>query len=100
MTKVNTEFLDILDPDFDATPCMNCGTCTALCPMEIGLLPRQLFRHAMLGLQDKVLEDEDPIFSCLLCRMCEINCPAKVPITENVRLLRKYFGTRVYGLTR
>jgi hypothetical protein len=47
---------------------MNCGVCTALCRVEIGILPRQVFRHAMLGLEEKLLEDSDTIFSCLCLR--------------------------------
>ena len=100
MPNVDTAFLDALDARFDASACINCGTCTALCPMDIGLLPRRLFRHAMLGLEELVLADEEAVFSCLLCRMCEVNCPAEVPIAENVRLLRAYINTHVYRLQR
>jgi Fe2+ or Zn2+ uptake regulation protein len=32
----------------------------------------------------------EAVFSCLLCRACEENCPAGVHITENVRLLRRW----------
>jgi len=100
MAKVDSTFLDAMDERFDASACINCGTCTALCPMEISLLPRRLFRHAMLGLEELVRADEESIYSCLLCRMCEVNCPAEVPIAENVRLLRAWFNTHVYELQR
>ena len=53
MAIFNPAFLgDNLDSRFDATACMSCGLCTGTCPMEIGVLPRQLFRHAMLGLEE------------------------------------------------
>ncbi|MBW2703227.1 MAG: 4Fe-4S dicluster domain-containing protein [Deltaproteobacteria bacterium] len=100
MSTVNLEFLESMDEGFNASPCMNCGTCTALCPVEIGPLPRELFRHVMLGLEDKVMDQADTIFSCLLCKMCEVNCPAEVPIAENLRLLRKTINLRVYKLGR
>jgi heterodisulfide reductase subunit C len=100
MTAVNTAFIETVDRDFDAAACMNCGVCTALCPMEIGPLPRVLFRQVMLGLEEKVMENTDTIYSCLLCKMCEANCPAGVPIAENVRLLRKFINVNVYGLGR
>ena len=100
MSTVNPEFIEAVDKSFNAAACMNCGVCTALCPMEIGPLPRALFRYVMLGLEDKVMGEEDTIFSCLLCRMCEVNCPAEVPIAENVRLLRKTINLRVYKLGR
>ncbi|HDS02011.1 MAG TPA: 4Fe-4S dicluster domain-containing protein [candidate division Zixibacteria bacterium] len=100
MTTVNTVFIESIDPRFDAAACMNCGVCTALCPLEIIPLPRMLFREVMLGLEDKIIENEDTIYSCLLCKMCEANCPAGVPIAENIRLLRNYINSALYGLGR
>ncbi|HYK93587.1 MAG TPA: 4Fe-4S dicluster domain-containing protein [Thermoplasmata archaeon] len=93
--KVDPEFLDRLhlDPGFDARLCMNCGTCTALCPLGVELMPRRLFRYALLGDRDRVLGDSEAIFSCLLCRLCEANCPAGVHIAENVRTLRVYLNS-------
>ena len=73
---------------FDADACMNCGVCSAACPLGIDLLPRRLFRYALLGLEDRVHDASGPIFSCLLCQACEANCPAGVHITENMRVLR------------
>lgn len=98
MAKVNANFVDLVGERFDATACMSCGACTAICPVELGLLPRTLFRLAMLGLDEQVREQEDTIFSCLLCRLCEVSCPAEVPIAENVRLLRGYFNAHVFKL--
>jgi heterodisulfide reductase subunit C2 len=89
-----------LGSDFNANACINCGTCTAICPMEINLLPRQLFRYVLIGAEQKVLESTATIYSCLLCRMCEENCPAGVHIAENVRSLRTYLNREVYGLSR
>jgi heterodisulfide reductase subunit C len=84
---------------FDATACINCGSCSALCPLGIGLVPRRLFRYVLLGAREKVLENTEAIYSCLLCRMCEENCPAGVPISENVRALRTYVGRELHGLS-
>lgn len=100
MPEINTEFIEAVDQRFNASACINCGACTAVCPTEIGLLPRHLFRHVLLGLEEKVLEDAEVIFSCLLCRMCEVNCAADVPIAENVRVLRNYINIQVDGLGR
>jgi heterodisulfide reductase subunit C len=76
--------------EFDAEACMNCGVCTAACPLGIDLLPRRLFRYFLLGLDERVHAEQEAIFSCLLCRACEQSCPAAVHITENVRLLRRF----------
>jgi heterodisulfide reductase subunit C len=75
-------------PGFDAWACLNCGVCTALCPLGVEILPRRLFRLVTLGLEDQVREHIPQIYSCLLCRMCEASCPAGVHIAENIRSLR------------
>ncbi len=87
-----------LGEGFDARLCMNCGTCTALCPLGVELMPRRLFRYALLGDRAKVLGQSEMIFSCLLCRLCEANCPAGVHIAENVRSLRVAVNREVHGL--
>ncbi len=83
---------------FDASSCLNCGSCTALCPLGLELFPRKLFRYALLGARDKLVENTDTVYSCLLCKMCEENCPAGVHITDNVRALRVYLGREVFHL--
>jgi heterodisulfide reductase subunit C len=97
---VNPDFVDEVkrSEEFNASACMNCGVCTAVCPMGIELLPRKLFRYVLLGIKDRVLENVETIYSCLLCRMCEANCPAKVRIAENVRTLRYYINKKVFKL--
>jgi heterodisulfide reductase subunit C len=77
-------------PTLDAEACMNCGVCSATCPLGIDLLPRRLFRYVVLGLEDRVRAEERNVFSCLLCRACEESCPGGVHITENVRMLRHW----------
>lgn len=101
MLKVNPQFLEEMKgaTDFDASACMNCGSCTALCPLGIDLLPRRLFRYVLMGGEQKVVENTPSIFSCLLCRICEDNCPAGVPISENVRALRRYLNKTVHKLS-
>lgn len=84
--------------EFNASACMNCGVCTAVCPMGIEVLPRRLFRYVLLGMEEKVLEETESVYSCLLCKMCEVNCPAGVRIAENVRSLRHHINRKVFGL--
>jgi len=83
---------------FDAEACMNCGVCTAVCPLGIDLLPRRIFRYVELGMEDRVLAETETVYSCLLCRLCEESCPAGVHITENVRTLRHHLNRTLYGL--
>jgi heterodisulfide reductase subunit C len=100
MALVNPGFVDAVKQSeaFNASACMNCGVCSAVCPMGIELLPRKLFRYVLLGLEEKVLENTETIYSCLLCKMCEANCPARVHIAENVRFLRYYINKKVFKL--
>ena len=100
MALVNPHFIDEIKKtdEFNASACMNCGVCSAVCPMGIELLPRKLFRYVLLGIGEKVLGNIEAIYSCLLCKMCEANCPAKVHIAENVRSLRYVINKKVFKL--
>ena len=102
MSRVDSKFIDKIKTteSFNASACMNCGVCTAICPMGLDLLPRQLFRYVVIGVEEKVLENQGTIFSCLLCKMCEQNCPANVKIVENIRTLRGYINKNVFELSR
>jgi heterodisulfide reductase subunit C len=83
---------------FDAEACMNCGTCTATCPLGLDVLPRRIFRYVLLGLEDRLREQTETVYSCLLCRLCEESCPARVQIAENVRTLRHHLNRSAFGL--
>jgi len=102
MLKADVKFVERVKKraEFNATACINCGSCTALCPLGIDLHPRTLFRYVLLGAREMVLENTSNIFSCLLCKMCEDNCPADVPIVENIRALRNYINRDVFRLIR
>lgn len=100
MALVNPDFIDEIKSsgEFNASACMNCGVCSAVCPMGIELLPRKLFRYVLLGVGEKVLSNIETIYSCLLCKMCEVNCPAQVHIAENVRSLRYVINKKVFKI--
>jgi len=83
---------------FDAEACMNCGVCTATCPLGLEVLPRRLFRYVLLGMEERVREESETVYSCLLCRLCEESCPAGVHITENVRTLRHHLNRSLHGM--
>jgi heterodisulfide reductase subunit C len=83
---------------FDAEACMNCGVCTAVCPLGLDVLPRRLFRYILLGMEERVRAETETVYSCLLCRLCEESCPAGVHITENVRTLRHHLNRSVFGM--
>ena len=99
-TLVNPQLANELaeDAEFNAQECMSCGVCTAVCPMGLDMLPRRLFRYVMLGMEDRVIEETETVFTCLLCKQCEVNCPAGVHIAENVRALRHHINRKSFGL--
>jgi len=102
MLEVNPELTKSmkLPDDFNASVCLVCGQCQAICPLEIDVNPRLLFRYVLFGLKDKVIENTENIFSCLLCRMCEAGCSPGVHIAENIRALRTYINRDIHGLTK
>jgi heterodisulfide reductase subunit C len=100
MYKLNPDFADDLREygAVDLNICYNCGTCTAICPMGLNILPRIIFRHALLGLKNEILNDRESIFSCLLCKRCEESCPNEVHIAANIRSLRHYINCKEYKI--
>jgi len=73
--------------------CMQCGLCTNLCPWR--LVPgeiseafniRHMQRLGQMGLEG--FEDENVLFACSTCSMCQSNCPRGVKIVDNVRGMR------------
>ena len=83
--------------EFNADACMNCGVCSAICPMVVDVEVRKLFRYVLLGMEEQVRSQTESVFSCLLCKMCEENCPAGVHIAENVRTLRHHIVRTTFG---
>ena len=100
MAKINPDFINTVKKSerFNATACMNCGVCASVCPMGLDFLPRQLFRYAILGVEEKVIQESETIYSCLLCKMCEVNCPSDVHIAENLRFLKYYINKNVFAI--
>ncbi|MCB8815849.1 MULTISPECIES: (Fe-S)-binding protein [Desulfosporosinus] len=73
--------------------CMQCGLCTNLCPYRQvpGELSevfniRKMQRQGQLGLEG--FDDEEVLFACVTCGMCQSNCPRSVEIIKNVRSMR------------
>ena len=67
--------------------CLECGKCTASCPVarrDPRFSPRRIIEAALEDLADEV-ETDRLLWSCLTCKMCEQRCPSGVEFCEFVR---------------
>lgn len=70
--------------------CIQCGTCTATCPVSkvFEHSPRQLFLMVRNGMKKEALSDVTP-WICASCFKCTVNCPAQIKITEVMYKLKR-----------
>ncbi len=74
-----------------AWACYDCGKCTATCPIaRVGgsYSPRRHILSSNTGNPAFILEQET-LFACLTCSLCEQRCPAQVHYTDLVKYLRE-----------
>ena len=64
--------------------CYQCGTCTAVCPLNVPV--RSIMRGAQAGIKE--LAVTDALWQCATCRQCEFSCPRGVDITGVIHSLR------------
>ena len=98
-----------LDPDFitqiQAIPggehlstCIQCGTCSATCPMSIYMdyTPRRLIAMARSGFKQEVLQSFT-IWLCASCYSCSVECPKQIKITDTMYAFKRYaMNEKVY----
>ena len=65
----------------EAQPCIKCGRCVDVCPME--LKPLYFFKH--VGAQDFAACKEYNIMDCMECRCCEYICSSKLPLVSMIK---------------
>lgn len=66
------------------TSCYQCGTCTAVCPMNVPV--RSIMRGAQVGIRE--LAVREALWFCATCKQCEVACPRGVDITGVIHSLR------------
>ena len=75
--------------DGAASPCFQCGVCTAACPWSLvkdeTVSVRKMIRTAQLGLPGWSKD----VWLCTTCQWCETRCPRGVDITKVITGLRR-----------
>ena len=69
--------------------CMQCGTCSAACPMDeaMDLPPRKIILLSHWGLKEKV-SAANTMWLCATCQNCYARCPRGIDITKVMEALR------------
>ena len=73
--------------------CYQCSTCSGGCPVALitegRYNPRKIIEEAILGLQEKLVSEQDPNpWLCSTCQTCVELCPQKVELTEIFALIK------------
>lgn len=72
-------------------PCINCGECIRVCPVNIAV--NMLVRFLEAGAYEGAADEYD-LHSCIECGLCSYACVAKIPIFQYIRLA-KYELSRI-----
>lgn len=70
---------------YEPTACINCGKCVEVCPGRI--VPKVLAECAERGDEEKFVKLEG--LECCECGCCSYICPAKRPLTQSIKSMRK-----------
>ncbi len=77
--------------------CYQCGACVSVCPAERythELNPRQVLLMALLGLEDRLLSPDSPIWKCTNCYSCYERCPQDARPIEVIIALKNMAAER------
>ncbi len=105
--KRDRESLDFIINE--ASKCLYCGFCEALCPTRPlgphrGYGPRGRINLAYLLATGQIEPSKhvvESLYSCLLCRACELKCPIALPIASIIRESRRLLAdTSLIGSPR
>jgi heterodisulfide reductase subunit C len=67
--------------DQNLLECLQCGKCTAGCPIASEKVggPRRLIAEILLGLKDRALQDPTWVY-CVSCGTCATRCPVEINV--------------------
>ncbi|MDE7354281.1 MAG: electron transport complex subunit RsxC [Acetatifactor sp.] len=88
VTKTSTALLGLSRDDVFAMepgPCINCGRCVEVCPGRV--IPSRLADYAEHFDEEAFLENHG--MECCECGCCSFICPARRPLTQEIKSMRK-----------
>jgi heterodisulfide reductase subunit C len=70
--------------------CIQCGTCSATCPLStyMDLTPRKIIAMVRAGFKTEVLTNRT-IWLCASCYSCTVDCPKSIKITDVMYALKR-----------
>lgn len=72
--------------------CVNCGTCTRVCPVDI--LPQFTYKCILADDIEEALSHG--LLDCVECGLCSYACPSKIELTQTFRQTKQaYFRGRI-----
>ncbi len=94
--NVKRAVLDMMMGGEKLSYCFQCGKCNDVCPISARwgsrYNPRDLVLFSALGYKDAlvtaVVRDPFILWGCTTCETCDENCPAEIPITDIINLLK------------
>lgn len=87
-TKTSTALLAFTKDEVSAMepgPCINCGRCVEVCPGRV--IPSRLADYAERFDEEAFLANHG--MECCECGCCSFICPAKRPLTQEIKSMRK-----------
>ena len=88
VTKTSSALLCLTEDEvakYEPTACINCGKCLEACPSRV--LPSRLADIAEHGDEEKFVKCNG--MECCECGCCSFVCPAKRPLTQSIKSMRK-----------
>ncbi len=75
----------------DMESCMQCGTCSASCPLSQGSnpFPRKIYRFIQMGLKERLRASPEP-WLCYYCGECNKECPRGAEPAETMMAVRRW----------
>ncbi len=79
----------------DVGKCIQCGKCTAGCPVAIDMdyVPNQIMQMIRMNLKDELFA-ANSFWFCAACQTCSVRCPEEIDIAKIMNTLRRLVGER------